>query len=342
MFSTFPREIAYPKSRKTIYRIRKLIEKINLYNGRRNLYTSVYSFSHIKENMRPDYSSAIIDKMYFDLDGYDSHSQIKIFHEYLKEKNIRHYMQFSGRGFNMFVFTEKEDLENKRIALRSCQKEILKEIGIPIVRVTKENRDSESGCDKQILGDLARVCRLPCTFNLRGKRFCIPLSEKTLYLNLDEIHKIAKKQPCGKLSIYGKNKLSLKEYDKEEYDIDYAAILDKEIQITDSKIDLYLPCIRNICRNENPGQYERFALVCWLSEELRWGFSLQCVNEIELENKIVNFIEKLDWDNYNRSKTAYQVSHIVKNMSRACSCQWMMEYGICIGKCEFFDDRNQE
>jgi len=99
--NNFPREVGSP--RKTVYSKKELLDYINLYNGRKNaIYSSIYYFDTVTITNRPDYETAVIDCLYFDFDDKDcdAYNEVKKLHLFCKDKNIKHKINMSGRGYH--------------------------------------------------------------------------------------------------------------------------------------------------------------------------------------------------------------------------------------------------
>ncbi len=67
-YTNFPREVGKYRQWKA-NSISDLLHYVNKYNGKQDLYTSVYGFEEWF-NGRPNYNSAIIDRIYCDIDPY--------------------------------------------------------------------------------------------------------------------------------------------------------------------------------------------------------------------------------------------------------------------------------
>jgi hypothetical protein len=191
MFFKFPREIGFPKRHlvKSLDEFKKLIaENIT----KLDIYTTVYAFERL-DGFKPDYGSAIIDKIFFDFDGDESFENVKSLHEKLKSLDLLHTIFFSGGGFHTYVFVKLDNSlspDKKSLAIIKIAKKLAK------------------GYDEVCTGDLARLARLPNTFNFKRKRFCIPVSEEDLNKGLDFIKAKAKQQQPN-FYFYGNKILNL-------------------------------------------------------------------------------------------------------------------------------------
>jgi len=313
MFTTFPREIASPK-RFVVYSLEEFLFYVNTYNGKKDLYTSIYSFRRV-ENGKLNYNSAVIDKIFFDFDGEDSYKGVKKFAKFLHDDGIKFAIHFSGGGFHIFIAVESDEVINDyRLAIKSCQEEILNTYNL------------KQYCDTHVLGDIARITRIPNTFNLRRGRYCIPLLYEDLDKSFTDIKWMARKQ--RKIRKYWSKGRALKLKNT-------VTKPEKIINIGDGiVIDDIEPCIRNILSKRNPSHDERFLLVLWLSNEMREGIPIHKVNLDELSEKIVRYVEKLNWSDWDENYTRYQVRNIInKKFNNVPSHEWRKVRGICPGDC---------
>src|SRR3990167_75824 len=210
MFLSFPREMAFPERSgpyRIVYNVEQMIECINKLNGRKNIYTSVFSFKKLKTNQYgqiiPDYNSVIIDKLPFDMDNEKSLINVKKMHEILISEDIAHTFLMSGKGVHSYIFTNEGDLEYPKQALKNAQIFFANKVGLSI--------------GDPIIGDIARVMGMPYTYNIKHKRWRIPLTEKDLDCSLDEIREMASRNDCHNLKypikIFGRKLIDMKLFD---------------------------------------------------------------------------------------------------------------------------------
>jgi hypothetical protein len=53
--------------------------------------------------------------------------------------------------------------------------------------------------------------------------------------------------------------------------------------------------------------------------------------------QITDFIESLEWIDYNRDITSMRVKHIVEGPYHTPSCAGLFNRGYCVGKCHLWD-----
>ncbi len=82
----FPREMGFPQRACVVYNMKEFLEKINKTNGKVTVFTSLYAFEKIKSNGKPEYDSAKITHLYFDLDNSNCLDSAKKLCKYLIEQ----------------------------------------------------------------------------------------------------------------------------------------------------------------------------------------------------------------------------------------------------------------
>lgn len=196
LFNEFPRE--FGKRRTLVKNKDELYHMIRRYNGMIDCYTGVYSR---REN-------PTIDKLFFDFDSEDCLVKVKKFHNFLVENSYKHCMFFSGGGFHVYVFVNKDsNLKFPKNAIRNAQLDLIKRSGLEVGK----------DVDSHVIGDVRRITRIPNTFNIKPnrKRFCIPVSEETLEIGMNKIRKLARVQMQFVGDIKGKVCIELSKYDTE-------------------------------------------------------------------------------------------------------------------------------
>ena len=156
------RELFIPKRR--ILAEPWVIQKYyELYNGKKDLYISVYDyFGFKKEDIKPE--NAIIDKIFLDFDYDDEFkffNDVKTVAKFLYEIGAKFKIRFSGRGFHLFVYLAEQDLKNPSKAIRGWVKDL--------------HQKTNTQSDPAVVGDLRRVCRMLGTMNMKTHLYCIPL-----------------------------------------------------------------------------------------------------------------------------------------------------------------------
>jgi len=320
LFKKFPREFGL--RRRVVYDIKEFLKLINLYNGKINCYTSVYSFTDTMGEV--NYNSAIIDKLFFDFDKQYSdcfYEEMLRLHSYCEDRNISHSVIFSGEGFHIYILTGNNNLTNKKNTVYNAQTDLIKKLNLHI--------------DTHVVGDISRLTRIPNTFNLKG-RFCIPLKHKQIHFPYSDILKLAQKQGnC--IEVIGNKLLDISRFDtrlaNSNIEIQDAADIKLYGDIFGVPVEEFDDCIKHILLKENPTHLERFALVVYLSGLYRLGKNINHMDKQTkslLKKSIYLFIKQLKWRDFNPSVTKYQIRNIV-NKYNYCTCAWLKSKGICVG-----------
>ena len=264
-FNEFPREMGFPsrgKKNRVVYSLKEFLEKVNRYNGHCTVFTSLYSFERINSDGKADYDSARIRHIFFDLDNGQSFESIKKLHNYFIENGLRHMMFFSGGGFHMYLAVKYPNyLKNKKASIFNAVVEICDKLGLKI------GINEDYDIDAHAVGNLAQLVRVPNTYNLKRKRFCIPLSHLDLLSSPECIRDLAKKQRIC-LDIYGKNYFDLKPYDREPViKIDFpAGTFDGEVGLDKIDIEKFPPCIKSLLSKRLLRHRERFFIISYCKE----------------------------------------------------------------------------
>ena len=102
-----------------------------------------------------------------------------------------------------------------------------------------------------------------------------------------------------------------------------------------------LPCLAQAALGEgNPIHRARYHLASYLADRLRWFFHVETLTEIEKTshvNDIVQICSEQGWVDYNESVTKTQVESIVFKGYSHATCNTLMQEGLCIGKCMYYD-----
>ena len=189
----FYREVGLP--RQVVHSEAEILKFIDKNIGYSNTYYTVYEFKELGDRLCK-YSSAIVDRIFIDIDEgspEEAYVQMVKLHELLMKDDIVHIINFSGGGFHVFISIE-ELKDNKKEYLRIyCNR--LKAQGIKF--------------DPQVVGDVARLCRFPNSYNYKRKRWCISVNSNMIY-NFNEIMRLSTDGQQNIYEIFGKNILNLK------------------------------------------------------------------------------------------------------------------------------------
>ena len=315
---------------------------IKTYDGKMNVYTSVYDYEYFSENRGLEYS-VILDRIFIDLDAHEGDYKeaflsLKKLHVWFNKENIYHEMAFSGRGFYIFAYGERASSIREIKAYFDMCHDII----------------SGSPClDKSVINN-ARLRRVINTYHMQAGRWCIPLypndlgGENDTSGKLEEIIALSESGPRNKIG-----KLETKSDGLIVWpEVRYFDAMEVEITETESPGKLpIIPCLKNAIMVENPNHRSRVLLVQWYNEILSElaildnfedGFySPRDVNGVVLLNIMNNIQEEIGriasnediWIDYNKNTTRNHVEYIVNKRYMAPSCHTLIQEGYCVGKC---------
>lgn len=240
-------ELFIPKLRIIIKDDKDIKKFIQIHNGKKNIYSSVYKYHDY-----PDAKNACIDKIFFDFDYDDDlkfYDDVRKVADYLKQMDYMFYIRFSGRGFHIFVITEKEELKQPKVAIRNFVNDVHQRTG------TKS--------DMSVVGDLRRVSRTLGTKNLKTHLYCIPITyEQLQILSYKDVCKIAKRynNDCDHINGYTKISLSLFDAEKE--------LSSCNINVSNITVSTeFPPCINKLLQIPDLGYHERRELIVYLRDD---------------------------------------------------------------------------
>lgn len=276
----FPRQILFSGKRRMIQTKDDYFKFINANLSSNNLYTTVYNYSEY-EKWKPNFDSAIIDRLWFDFDldtkldtritiRNDCYSMMKSLHIWCLTNDYRHICRYTGSGFDVTIFTTERFIKHRKDCIKNAVIGICDDLGI--------------ASDPKTLGDIARVNRITNTYNFKSKakRFCIPLTQGLIDSSHENIRKIAKKQKFY-TKVFGTKLLDIKKYDIptiETYD-DYEgndSIKDQQIEGLCDKVPV---CIKHLLSKQTPTFEERRIIIVGLRD---MGFSKGEIKQILYTN----------------------------------------------------------
>lgn len=251
LFNSFPREFGL---KRTIAKDKEeFINLINRYNGIVNCYSNVY-----KITPNGGYGDTI-DKLFFDLDNPKTcWEATKRMHNTLCKEDIKHVVLLSGGGYHVYVFTKMEQLQNKKNAIANAQHEIAKMCDVVI------GTPKEADIDRHVIGDIARIARIPNTWNISRRRFCVYLLEED-FNKTDEEIKLEAKQQKIKRQMFGTKLFDIKAYDSEPTmnSLEYSVMEGEMIEITEDNalLSVLPPFVRVLLIKHQDGHRDRFLTI---------------------------------------------------------------------------------
>jgi len=267
-FNDFPREIGYPARKNLVWSMPELIQTVNLYNKRSTIFTSLYAFDKTNKNQtRGIYNSARIRQIYYDIDTPKTIEPVQILHEYCLDQNYLHCFFCSGGGFHTYIATKyPNNLKNKKGAVTNAQIHIADELRLKI-----GVNNGEVDIDGHIIGNVAQLVRVPGSYNLKRKLYCVPVTRQDLQTDLETIQKKARKQIPG-VYVYGKEYLDLAPFDSEpvtekyEFDIVPLGVAQGSIGIEKINVKTFPPCIKSLTEKRLLSHRERYILIIYCRE----------------------------------------------------------------------------
>ncbi len=322
MFEEFPREVGPP--RKLVKSKKEYLEYVNLYNGKkRAIYTSIYMFKdfetiNYKPYIKSIYKTAVIDKIYFDFDFKSCYAYkecMKLHKECMKE-NLKHTIIFSGRGYHLYIFTKPKTLTHKKESIKGAQEYFVNKLNLTV--------------DKQVIGNIAQLARIPNTFHIKANRFCIPLSKEQFEEGSQPVKLLSYKQNFIKNYIIKGNLLDISKWDVESEDIiidlPTPKILFNPNTNTNMK-DVPL-CILRLLDKKNAKWKERYLLILYFKEK---GFLKEEVFQI-LKNHLSPAKLK------HCIKDERQLQYLFgRNDLLFPSCKNIKNDGFCPKKCDLYE-----
>jgi hypothetical protein len=319
LISSFPRHVATP-NRVTVKTETQFYEYVNKYNGVKDLYFSVYGTTE-----QGKFENVMIDKIFFDFDEKDAIEDVKRFHNWLKEKDIQHTFLYSGKkGFHLYVFTiNYEKLEKPKDALTNAHDFFIKNLGVK--------------CDQHIVGDIARVSRIPNSFHISGRRYCIPLLREHLYRGIKYIKEKAKEQQFN-FVIYGSKLFDMKQFDfvvKNNFKSIDIPEYKYNIKTEDVVIRKFLPCVQSWLVESESGTWEaryNFAVYCkalCLPKSLCNKLAEKYFSEMPRTDRFRN--------NYTHFRAVKALEYAYDKDTAFPNCDTLFQKGLCKGKCKFYN-----
>ena len=238
------------------------VKFINKYNGmKKAVYKTVYKFEEMN-GIKPNYNSAIIDRLFFDFDKENAYEEAKRFHLYLLGENIKHTLTMSGRGYHIFVKTIQYKPQYSKSVIYNAQHHFIDKL--------------ELHCDHQVVGDNARLCRVPNTYHTKAKRFCIPLTKEQFYMGDKEIKVFANKQNFVKEKEIGENLFGIRQFDFEnenEFKIEFEDCYVCE----DCDLKILPDLIKNLLLKGDLKWRERYIVILYFKD---LGYTMEEVKNI--------------------------------------------------------------
>lgn len=169
-----PRELAIPR-RRAVEDWDVFMKTINAVNGYVPVFSTLYAFPNY-----PEYNSAIVDKVAFDLDGLDKWDALLRFQYAMEQRGWEHWFIFSGGGYHCYVGIEPTTLRYPNSALKRFHQAVSEGLAL--------------GDDRSLHGDVSQCIRIPGTWNPKRGRFCIAIPPGLVARGAGAVADVAAKQ----------------------------------------------------------------------------------------------------------------------------------------------------
>jgi len=348
MFNNFPREVACP-SRHVVYNWEQMQELINKTNGKTNVFTTIYSFKEIQTKTTFDgfnyevcnYSTAIVDKLFFDFANEQCYENVIKMHNYLLSKNIKHAINCSGRKYHLYIFVKNSDVCNHlKDAIYNAEVTLCKELNFTYGQ-ENHNTTNNPDIDSKLMGNLAGLTRIPNTFNPTANRYCIKLNKGILLSGHTNIQELAKRQQYVS-ETFGTGYLDLTLYDIPRIQVFNEQTNfgeDIPLLMTDHEVgeEHFYPCVYKMITEG--GYNNLFNVAIWLRDK---GFTYKEADLIFKKYLSGKYRRTPGYgDDYEHShihdKTLETVYSDNKDRYLFPNCSTLWQEGNCPGKCKFFD-----
>ena len=327
-FSRYPREVMFNRKRILVRNVAEFLKLYNTYAPVSNFYISVYSYEVIHNNGRRDkpvYESAVVNKVYFDFDGDNAHDNMLKLHRWCRRHDVLHTVVFSGGGYHVYLLCA----ETNKQAVRTFQHYINDKLPL--------NLDSKH---ISFFGDVARVTRVPNSYNHSRGVYCIPLQPEQLRMSFDEHLGLAARAAHNSISFMGNKLLDInaftgvyeqKTVNTQHVDSTYA-VCGNNVSIN---IDKLPACIKSIIQRKKSGwsrengYTERRVLICYAREVL--GLDVEQCNtfmrSVLTEAEYRHMCSETS-DKYGQLSYIYSRGDVFMP-----SCRTLREWGYCNGNC---------
>tara|TARA_Y100000593_G_scaffold24285_1_gene48337 strand:- start:3084 stop:4142 length:1059 start_codon:yes stop_codon:yes gene_type:complete len=305
-------------------------------NGKTSLYMSLYSFDSTdpQRPWRVDYTTAIMDRAWWDFDSQGDIEQVKrdvaVLLSRIKQHGSDIRMVATGRGFHIHQMLSHSvrgrDWSNK---LQHYEREMGKGL---------ETLDG--------VGYPEKITRIPDTFNPKRNRWCVVID--TTQFMADPLGYIIPKKPDPSLKSHCPYRagdalpgaLDIRGWVAPPHSTNGALeAIPAAFLGGDGDTVPIPPCLDRAIRVNNPRHEIRVALVQHMAENLRWfGSASTMTAEMKksIEDQITQFISTLKWNDYNEGITRKAIRTLLK-YDRTPSCAWFVSRNLCPGQCWRYD-----
>jgi len=316
----FPRQIGLKRTR--CYSYDEFVAYINRFNGKTDIYTSLYSFDDPN-----DYDSVVIDRAWWDFDMTEEHdmesvkSDVATLIQRLGDCDVQ--LVATGRGFHVHQ-PFKRPVRGREWSQHLDRYE----------RAMAEGLKTLDG-----VGYPEKLTRVPMTFNRKRGRWAVPLDAKQFANEVHDFTIPASPTP---------DMWSLDPFRGEASDDLFDLVLwnaenpreevgggYETVMVGEHEGEVNLPtCLNRAIRVSNPPHHVRVALVQEMARQLRWFADpdeLPDDEKMGIAHTICQYIEGLGWTDYNPATTTRYVRGLM-DYKNAPSPAWYRKHNLCTGQ----------
>lgn len=262
---------------------------INRYKQYSNIYHSIYWYRESEEKyyrngdfkrIGPDYTTAVINKIVFDLDSFEKIGEkqhyskeglksIRNFRNWCKKHNYGRQYIFSGGGFYGVLLAKGHPLK-----LRDAMFYVQDKAGLVI--------------DPTVIGDTGRMMRVVNSFNFKParRRFCIPLKEEELDLGWGGICTLSNSPRIGQRFLYGEEEFNIDGFKIDKDKIERKKLIVELKDNPDAEeilknygwgMDDFCDTMKHIISRKHVGHFYRYELIKYLKSIVKMNYK-DCVN----------------------------------------------------------------
>jgi len=329
----FPRQIG--KKRTTCLNRRQFDRYLGVLYDKSSCYTSLFAFKRLHDDGKPDYSTAIIDRAWWDFDLGKNGVSIRGVKDEVKTLLDRIYADHpdsdvrvvaTGRGFHVHQMFSSP---------------------VSGVKWSAELQRYEAYMGRELksldgIGYAEKLTRLPGTYNPSRRRWAVIIDVKAFMEKLHSytIPKHPLASPTDQCPFMGvpvpSTAFSLVAWvdDNPPQKKAVKTLLRPFTMGVAGEVPLP-PCINSLVKQPNPEHKARIFLVSEMAYNMRWFAdpeSLTSEEKKDIEDSICAYIESLGWLDYNASTTRKGVRSCM-NYANPPSCRSIQRRGWCHGSC---------
>tara|TARA_B110000858_G_scaffold198533_1_gene266387 strand:+ start:4156 stop:5142 length:987 start_codon:yes stop_codon:yes gene_type:complete len=323
----FPRQIGLKRTR--CFSRTDFETYITRFNGKTDIYTSLYSFDDPY-----DYDTVVIDRAWWDFDmteEFDMETVKQDVATLIRRLDGDVRLVATGRGFHVHQIFKR--------AVRG------REWALHLDRYEREMADGLKSLDG--VGYPEKLTRVSMTFNRKRGRWAVPIPAGS-FSNSPQDYKIPNAPDR-----------TMKVIDPFVGTINYEECFDLVIWNADNPFrekpteggymtvmvgshegEVNLPtCLNRAIRVSNPAHHVRVALVQHMAQQLRWfadPTELPHEEKMAIAQTICEFIISLEWQDYNHAITSKYVRGMM-DYKNAPSPAWFRKHNLCTGGCWYCD-----